>query len=180
MSRHDDDDELQDHQFDVIPDGGSVRVGMLVMDSVQRSIAFDARNHQPHYATPLDHGPQHDKAAARMQWIKQTCDAWKSPAQRSMVDSTTPAPDARRNLNSADAQSLRNAVYDQMCQRISAAWQVRPQDQAPDDPYEADPNEANLIEQQRKQVTAEDLERQRRKIHSDFSQRLSEAWRGGR
>jgi hypothetical protein len=164
----------------VIPDKGVVRVGMLMMDSVQRGIAFDARNHQPHYATPLNDAAQHNKAAARMQYVARLRDAWKSPARRSMDSvSTTPRNIPIGNITPTDANQLRSMAYDAMVKRLGSAWKTTPlRDQAPpDDDNEPDPHEADVVERQRRDVTAEDLERQRRKIHAEFAQQLSNAWK---
>ncbi len=136
-SRHDDDDETRDGYLDVVPPGGSVRVPAYLMD--QRKF-FDFNNfnrdHQPHFAAPLNDAAQHNKAAARLEWLANLRDAWKT------------------------------------CGRIVANKDA--------DPDEPDPDAANVVERQRRDVTAEDLETARRKIRGEFSRRLSEAWRGGR
>ena len=37
---------------EIVPDGGSVRRPMLLMDGRRFAVAFDAENHVPHYARP--------------------------------------------------------------------------------------------------------------------------------
>ena len=47
----DDEEEDTEEHHDVVPDGGSVRVPITMMDSVQRAI-YDSTNHRPGWRVP--------------------------------------------------------------------------------------------------------------------------------
>jgi hypothetical protein len=72
-------DAYLDLDDDIVPDGGSVRRPMLLMDG--RRFSFDAENHQPHYAHPT--GAVHDarkvRTAARNAYLRRLGDAWRVP-----------------------------------------------------------------------------------------------------
>src|SRR5260370_22407999 len=67
-SRHDDDDETRDGYLDVVPPGGSVRVPAYLMDQ-RKFFDFNTfnRDHQPHFAAPLNDAAQHNTAAAPLE-----------------------------------------------------------------------------------------------------------------
>jgi hypothetical protein len=66
---------------EIVPDGGSVRRPMLLMDGRRFAVAFDAENHVPHYARPT--GAVHDarklRTAARNAYLRRLTDAWRTP-----------------------------------------------------------------------------------------------------
>jgi hypothetical protein len=68
---------------DIVPDGGSVRRPMLLMDGRRFAVAFDAENHQPHYGRPT--GAVHDarivRTAARAAYLRRLTDAWRAPGR---------------------------------------------------------------------------------------------------
>jgi hypothetical protein len=70
-------------------------------------------------------------------------------------------------------------AYDAMVSRLGSAWKTTPlrDQEEPDDDPDNDPDAANIVEQQRREITAEDLEQKRQQIHADFSRRLSAAWK---
>jgi hypothetical protein len=136
MRKHLDDDE------DIVADGQSVRVPVYLMDNVQREIAFDARDHQPHFGRPSD-AVLDARKQARDAYIRRTCEAWRTAGR---------------------VQSKQDA-----------------------DPSEPDPNAANAVERELETWQGRDpaelaraVEARRRRTHAEFSERLSNAWRGGR
>jgi hypothetical protein len=79
-------DAYVDDDF-MVPDGGSVKVRMALMDSVQRRVAFDAANHQPGYRSVSDaavRAAQDARNSARARWIREMGDAWRSPQKRAV------------------------------------------------------------------------------------------------
>jgi hypothetical protein len=72
-------DAYVDLDDEIVPDGGSVRRPMLLMDG--RRFAFDAENHRPHYGRPT--GAVHDarkvRTAARNAYLRRLTDAWRVP-----------------------------------------------------------------------------------------------------
>ena len=56
---------LDDDDDEIVADGQSVRVPVYLMDSVQRAIAFDARDHQPHFARAADAALERRRTEAR-------------------------------------------------------------------------------------------------------------------
>ena len=87
----------------------------------------------------------------RARWIKQTCDAWRTPITVTPVkdaaepDSSSPAAVMRRHLEPDDAQARRERAYRNYCIELSRAWMQG----------RADPREADRIERQRRGVTNE-------------------------
>jgi hypothetical protein len=56
---------LDDDDDEIVADGQSVRVPVYLMDSVQRAIAFDARDHKPHFARAADAALERRRTEAR-------------------------------------------------------------------------------------------------------------------
>ena len=115
--------------LEVLEDGESVRAGRLMI--------YDSRDHQPHYAELTD-AQTAMRTRARSEYIKRTCDAWKTAG-----------------LVQQDA-----------------------------DPSKPDPNAASAVQAQletwqgRDSVDiARDVERRRRAIHAEFTERLTNAWK---
>ena len=119
--RTEDDDDI------IVPDGGSVRVRMPMMDSLQRSIAeFDAqrrvtvdyRDHRPGFVR-VDSPEVRDARAkalqARREMIDRAASAWKSLGR----DAASVKVPGRNLENPRDAA---NAEYDAMCRRLTDAW----------------------------------------------------------
>jgi hypothetical protein len=109
--------------------------------------------------------------------------AWRSPAQRSTMDSGGPKSHGS-TLPDDDPMRRRTAAYNEMVRRICDAWKTQPRD--PDDDLDADdPSEpANAVEQQLERWQGRDpddlaraVEARRRATHAEFSQRVSNAWR---
>jgi hypothetical protein len=113
----------------VLEDGESVKVPVKLMDN--------ARDYQPHYGQLTD-AQTAMRVRARSEYIKRTCDAWKTAGRvQQDADPSKPDPDAA------------NAVQAQL-----ETWQGR-------DPVDI----------------ARDVERRRRAIHAEFTERLTNAWK---
>jgi hypothetical protein len=162
----------------VVRDGESVRVPVFLMDAVQRRVAaFDARDHQPHYAELTDE-VRKLRSATRTEYLAGLQDAWRSPARR-----------APRKIAAADADPMRRRTEarDAYVERTCEAWRTAGRDAAqPDmgsrpeelrrraDQGETDPDAAAEIEER--------LERERGSSDpgADYEQykiNLSNAWR---
>jgi hypothetical protein len=77
-------DAYLDLDDDIVPDGGSVRRPMLLMDAGRRfAVAFDAENHQPHYGRPTGavHNARIVRTAARAAYLRCLTDAWRAPGR---------------------------------------------------------------------------------------------------
>jgi hypothetical protein len=153
MRKHDayDDDDM------VIPDGGKVTVKLSLMDSKRRQLAYDdARNHQPHFAAPANDAAQHDRAAARIEWIGNLQDAWKSPSaggkKANRVDTVS-------SFRDSDRISARGEMILRMCD----AWRTPHRDAAEPDAAE------ELLE-------PDDPDDDDRSEYQDYKDRLSRAW----
>jgi hypothetical protein len=139
QSRHDDaylDDD------DMVPDGHSVKVRLELMDALQRQVAFNARDHQPHHAELTDEVRQL-RAATRDAYIQQITTAWSRRPGR-VQDTVAPEPRdnlMRPHLSFADAQSLREKAYADYVERISNGWRAG----------RTDPRAATAIERQGEQ-----------------------------
>src|SRR5262245_47662650 len=117
-------DDLEDDETvrDVVPDGGVVRVPLLLTDSA-------ARAHQPHYVTPTDaeaRAARREATAAYDEMCKRATEAWRTPVSVTPVIKDAAEPDAgaeRRHLEPAAAQQRRDRAWKDYCARLSTAWQ---------------------------------------------------------
>jgi hypothetical protein len=136
---------------EVIEDGQSVRVPLVLMDSLQRSVfehsrrlhtsglALDTRNHQPGYVYPRVSSPDIVDARqramdARREMIERNSNAWKSPIRDAACpmcghdpdddDDVNGTEDARRPTSLADATAMRRQAYDAMVKRGEQAWRM--------------------------------------------------------
>jgi hypothetical protein len=151
----DDDDEIED--------GHSVRVPMMIMDGNRVNLSDTVRfeGGQPHFArmadtasessiedleSPRDLDALRDAArAARDAWIKQTCEAWRTPSRDAAEPDLGSRPEEvmrmRRHLRGTeeedDAAALREKSYAAYKDRLSNAWRGR-----------TDPRAATAIERQ--------------------------------
>jgi hypothetical protein len=76
---------------------------------------------------------------------------------------------------------IRRESRDAYLRHLNDAWKTAGRVPKKDaDSGVTDPDAANVVERQRRDVTAEDVEAMRRKNHSEFSQRLEQAWRSGK
>src|SRR5438876_5187538 len=119
-SRH---DEVQDEDDNmVVPPGGSVRVGLLVMDSLQKAVAFDARNHQPHFAQVSDQ-ERELKARTRAQFLKTLQDAWRSPGRDATPEPDDDPDDPTEPDDDDDTDDQARRTY---LRELQSAWRTPP------------------------------------------------------
>jgi hypothetical protein len=146
---------------DMVPDGGSVKVPIYLMDGVQRSIAANSHGQLSDELLQL-------RARTRAAYDQQLTNAWRSPPAGSSKQANN--GNTVKPFIDADPQRRRMAAYDQMCRTMSEAWRPKLRDQEPDDdPDEPDPNAANEVQRQQEiwqgrdpSDIARDVERRRR------------------
>jgi hypothetical protein len=115
---------------EVVRDGKSVRVKMVVMDGWAADLrrrnpgvgAFDADNHRPHFAR-LSDAEIAMRRQARDAWIEQQRNAWRMPSR---VAAAAPVTTYRRLLSMRDAQAARDASYDAYGTRLGNSWRTLP------------------------------------------------------
>jgi hypothetical protein len=148
MRRIDDEDD-----DDMVRDGESVRVPVFLVDTVR------FQDGEPHFVRAVDEGGKsasladldtaRDAArAARDAWIKQTCDAWRTPSR----DAAEPA--------AAEALLTRH-LRDK-----------------PDDDGAPDPGDVAAVERRRLTERGAEAQRERDTAWQQYKDRLSNAWRG--
>ncbi|ODS03789.1 hypothetical protein AUC71_07745 [Methyloceanibacter marginalis] len=94
------------NQDDVIRDGESVRVPLMLCDAAQREIACHV--HRPHQVTDASDASQKTEAYERH--LSNMQDAWRNPALAPETKGEAPTGDARQQ-----ALALRDAA-------LTAAW----------------------------------------------------------
>jgi hypothetical protein len=187
------DDAYVEERDEVIEDGGVVRCPVVLMDSMQRRVAFDAANHQPGYrfaaaadATVRD--ARRHALDARDAMIKRAENAWRSDARRKPPDDDDDDDDdddtnsRERSRDARDARAAATASYIAMCARLRDAWRSSPsrdgaggpdaeallarhlRGDEPDDDDDNGNNTADLREQS----------------YAAYKDQLENAWRGGR
>jgi hypothetical protein len=126
------DDKDDDH---IVPDGGSVRVRMQMMDALQRSVAvgfgtFNARDHQPGYRTALDAGmPPHVRdARARANaaydaMCARLTNAWRTPGRDADPDSDGAAR-LRQHPGADEVEAKRRAARQAYVDQLTNAWRT--------------------------------------------------------
>jgi hypothetical protein len=163
---------------DIVRDGERVRCPLYLMDSVQRAIAgnvFDARSHQPHFAT--DAASERIKREARVGYIKQLTDSWKrtptkdasepDAAERLLTEpDDDPNERMRRHLYGGEelnalAKNIaarREREHQARCQALSEAWRSPTGNASVQHPElwsTTRSHAASAIEEQRRRWTAE-------------------------
>ena len=154
----DDDDDIND----VVAPGGHVKVPLLLCDA--RAAVFDARNHQPHFYTPLNDAAQRRRTAARDAYVERTVSAWRRPhkdasepdAAERLLSGRNDDPNERMRRHvygaspdddkGAARRRAAEAAYRHRCDALSNAWR---------NPGNTDPRAANAVEQERRRWTAE-------------------------
>ena len=139
MRRSDDDDD-----DDMVRDGDTVRVRTLLTDRVE----YD-NNHQPRFVRMVDEASRDAARAARDAWIKQTTEAWRTPARdfaqpdlgsrpeevmrRKPDDDGAPDPGnvhaiERRRVTErgAEAQRERDLAWTRYRDNLANAWKTNP------------------------------------------------------
>jgi hypothetical protein len=174
-----------DDDADEIGDGESVRVPLLLCDSVSRRFAFgdamdSAYGRRPGYAR-LSNEQVAERRRARDEMIERATSAWRNDARRKPPDYDDDAH------STADARAAANRAYDAYCARLKDAWRRPARDAAkPDLGAETDPGAAAAIEQQRERWLGSGesldalrirIERQRAEQHREYCERLSNAWK---
>jgi hypothetical protein len=97
---------------DMVPDGGSVKVRLELMDALQRRIAssmVDADAHRPHFAQPADAALEQRRREARQSMIDRATTAWRMGDQ---------APDDPDEDDDPDDDS----PYEKYKKDLSNAW----------------------------------------------------------
>jgi hypothetical protein len=116
--------EDEDDVPDIIPDGATLRVPLLLHDNARR-----LADHQPGYRGVTDAAVR----AERARWIKQISDAWRMDARRKKPPDDDDDDDDelnnnndRRRRGAADARAAATASYHQMCARLRDSWRMNP------------------------------------------------------
>jgi hypothetical protein len=159
MKRKAEDDDL------ICEDGESVRVPLVLCDSVSAQFAFgraepiDADNHRPHYVSTTDAAVTDVLAKARdarNEYIRGLTGAWRRTAARDGAEPSDPTstgemPDPgsllRRHLEPDDAARLREKAWRARNDALSNAWR--------NPPGRTDPGAALAIEHRRRAYTYE-------------------------
>ena len=108
----DDDDTIFGNY--VVPDGGSVRVRVDMMDNVRREV-FDAANHRPGFRSSTDAAVQDARRIARdarNEYVQRLTSAWQTPSRDAAE------PDASEELLRGHLQTERGESQ----RRRDAAW----------------------------------------------------------
>jgi hypothetical protein len=117
---------------EIVGDGGSVRVGVLTMDALQKSVAADRayRLARPGFrfesdvvASDRDQQPSARELAYR-KMVADMSNRWRTPAERQA--DTERAADATRieTISMGDAQKIRHAAWCAMVARKEQAWKT--------------------------------------------------------
>jgi hypothetical protein len=119
------DDADIDDARDVIPDGGSVRVPLLLTD------------HQPGFVSvngAAVRDAQRMARDARDAYVQRLTSAWRTPLARDAGEPDAAEALLKRHLRSEptepdedDAQARRDRQWAEYCDRISNAWRTNPQ-----------------------------------------------------
>jgi hypothetical protein len=108
---------------DVIEDGGSVRVPLMMMDSVQRNVV-DVRDHQPRHGI-ADENQQSLKDAAYDERDEYLRSAWRNPPSVHAKDSPSAAAneveEERKKVTAETAEDARKAYE----KRTQDAWKTK-------------------------------------------------------
>jgi len=172
-----------------------VRVPVMLMDSMQRSVAFDAYAHQPGYARP--------RREARDAMIKRAENAWRKKNGDDDDDDDEELDNACSRRTDArsisDARAAATASYIALCARLRDAWRSSPsRDGAggpdaeellrrplggndPDDDGAPDPGDPMAV--MRRHLTergGEQAQRERDRAWNSYKDQLSRAWQQGR
>jgi hypothetical protein len=124
------------HFDDVMEDGRTLRVPLLLCDAVPAEWAFDARDHQPGYrlsddAAALD--ARRDALDARDAMIRAQANAWRDAGRRPAREDEPPDPPAvmprpddpfPEESNIDAAQARRDAAYAASKRDQSNAWRT--------------------------------------------------------
>jgi hypothetical protein len=163
------DDALDD--YDIIPDGGTIRVPMVVMDGARPRSLADA---------------QLMRERARVHWIKSLQDVWRAPldARRSRVAEPDDEPDddddedednrgreRRTDARSiADARAMASRAYDQMCRRLEQAWRTPARGASQPDTGSSPARDASHLR-------TGDAQAKRDDAYQQYVDRLTNAWK---
>jgi hypothetical protein len=145
---------------DVLEDGESVRVPLMLCDSRQ----FDATGHRPGFA-PITDAVQQQRQQTRDRYISELTNSWRVPAQRPMTTEDAKKP---KFGSFADANQRRSAAYDAYVKRIGEAWRMQPRDQEPDD---------DLMQRHLRTEPDDDAQARRNAAWAQYRDRLSNAWK---
>jgi hypothetical protein len=141
---------------DMIPDGHSVKVPMVIMDA------------RPHFADLSDE-VRKLRTETRSRYLQDLQSAWKSPAQRPKNSFST-----ERILPDADPMRSRTEARDQMIKRATEAWRMPHRDWS--EPDLSTPPEEMLQRHLRTEPNADDQAR-RDAAYQSYKDRISNAWR---
>jgi hypothetical protein len=136
---------LEDDEYDeyVVPDGGVVRVPLMLMDSRQRAVASHYADsyvdrqlldnyHSPGYRAATDAATRNARAAAidaRDEYVARLTDAWRTKPMRDCAEpdiGSPPDPAAPEALGTPEAQRRRDAVYAKYRDALQNAWRTNP------------------------------------------------------
>jgi hypothetical protein len=160
------DDAYLDDEIEV-PDGGSVRVNMMLMDHARSTDATAARTAAKNQ---------------RLVWVRSLTDAYKmtpGTPQRSASASSDVCQinDGRRPMLTADAaRRLSNTAYREMVMKLQSAWRSPSRDAA-------EPDNSSSAEAMRRHLRAEeeDIAQARRDAaYKEYVRNLGAAWQQGR
>jgi hypothetical protein len=144
----------------MVPDGGSVRVPVMLMD------------HDPRFSRSTDATAARRAARdARVAWVRSLGDAWRGPAPSRHITQPVTRP-----TNVRDARALSNAAYREMCAKLQDAWRTPSRDAA-------EPNNSSPAEVMRRHLSTEpddNVQARRDAAWAQYRDQLSNAWRQGR
>jgi hypothetical protein len=154
---------------DMVPDGGSVRVPMLLTDS--RRFAFDAENHRPHYGRPTGavHNARIVRTAARDAYLRRLTDAWRTMGRDANPPQFT-CPECRGTGRDPDDDSP-----DGRCDECGGTGYIEPPlNSARKEAHETFPLRRSPDTSLRVDARANDV---RRTAYAEYVKRIQDAWR---
>jgi hypothetical protein len=169
------DDDSDDDAIRIVPDGGTVKTRMLVMDA-----------HRPGYVELSDEQIA-KRQDARQEMIDRATSAWRMDAKRKK-----PPPDDDDGLSTVDKQSRATAdaradaraSYDSMCARLRDSWKTSSESRNLFSRDAAEPDLSTPPSELMRRHTSDpndpaDVQARRDKAYRGYTTALSEAWRSG-
>jgi hypothetical protein len=129
-------DKYADSDNVEVPDGASVKCNLIMMDgrplrSALMDGRFNARDHQPHYATDTKDA-RRAALDARAEYVKRLSDSWRLSGRDAPQPDLGSRPDElmRSHLqteSNAELQGKRDRIWAQYRDQLANAWRTNPQ-----------------------------------------------------
>jgi hypothetical protein len=106
----------------LVRDGHGIRVSKMMRDSVDRrgtTVLHGGGGYKPGFIVAADSSMYDAAEAARRQWIVDTCNAWRSDADRQSGDA---APPRGPIADPAEAQRVCREARDRYIRELQDAW----------------------------------------------------------